>query len=727
MVSIEQPIDAEREVREATTYCRLCEPLCGLIATVEDGRIVKVRGDKEHVFSQGFLCAKAQGYVEITYDPDRVTQPLRRVGGPGEFEPCSWDEALDAVADGLTSVRARYGAPAVATMHGNPLTFSFGAATFLTGFKVALEVKRAYGIASDDGASRMGAVKLLYGPGNYPIPDLWRTHFVLALGTNPLVSKGARCSEPRMREALDSVLERDGRVVIVDPRRTETARRYEHVPVRPGTDAWFLLGILHVLFSEGLEDRAFLDRHTTGLEELRRTVATFDLDVCAAQCRVSAETIRDLARQLAAAPSAVVFGATGTCTQRFGTLNNLLQDLVVAVTGNLDREGGMVLAAGVFDISKYFELMYASGRAEVRTRVHELPGTEGQLPSAGLAPDITVPGEEQIRAVVNVASNMVLTSGAGGGPELADALQQLELFVALDLYVNETNRYAHFILPCTGNYERDDFPLTSQVTGMRPAVWATEAVIDPVGDTRHDWWILNEIARRMGLGGAYSSPELRERSGNGDVVTPMEMLDKMLENSTRPDLTFETLVRDHPHGLSLRPDLPVGNLLGRLRTEDGKIPLACPTLIAEAERLREHIDDPSYPFRVIGMREVRSMNSWMHNVPHLMPDGRLFGARINPADAAAVGIADGDMAEISSKKSSITVRAIVTDDVGPGTIAIPHGWGHHGGGRRANSAGGVSSNLLTSHDLEDIEPIAGMSILNGVPVRLASASAQIST
>ncbi|MEA3020593.1 MAG: hypothetical protein QOI47_2117, partial [Actinomycetota bacterium] len=425
--------------RELTTYCRICDPQCGLIATVEDGRLVKVRGDRDHVHSKGFVCTKAQAMVEVTYDADRLLQPMKRVGGPGEFEPVGWDEALGDIADRLTAIRHRHGAAAFATFLGNPPVIDYATAIWFAGFRAALGVRWAYAIGSEDTASRMAANALLYGSvALMPVPDLWRTHFVLILGANPVVSKGSLVSVPQFREALDSVVQRGGRVVVVDPRRSETASHFEHVPVLAGTDTYLLLGILHTLVSEDLVDHEFLAAHTTGYDRLVELVEPFDADTAAAACRVPSAHIRELARAFAAAPSGVVYGRTGTCTQRFGTLNNLLQDLVMILTGNVENEGGLLFGWGPIDFAKFAEKGGFATYASDRSRVTNMPDVASMFPSTSLVPDITTPGAGQVRALMTLGCNPVLSS-AGGGAELEAALEELELHFSLDLYVNETN------------------------------------------------------------------------------------------------------------------------------------------------------------------------------------------------------------------------------------------------------------------------------------------------
>ena len=694
----------------ATTYCRICEATCGLVATIDDGRIVKMASDPDHVTSHGYFCVKGPAMVEVTYDPDRVLTPLRRVGAPGQFEPCSWDEALADITARIAAVRAQYGADAFANLIGNPPYHCAGTMLFLPMFQTAMQIRNRYSVNSEDGAARLVASYLLYGsPLLMPKPDLWRTNFAIVIGSNPIVAKGSTFTEPRMREALDAIVERGGRVVVIDPRRTETAKRFEHIAVRPGTDAWLLAGMARTILDEGLADNAFIAAHTTGLNDLISALAPFDLATCARHCDVPVATIATLARDLASATSGHIIGRTGTCTQQFGTLTNALQDIVTILTGNFDREGGLLLGWGLFANAA----LEASGDtyASFHSRADNLPEVWGYLPSHALVGDICKPGEGQVRALISIGSNAVVTSGAGAGPKLAHSLEQLDIHVSLDIYMNETNKHADYILPAPTMFERGDFPIMTQAVMLRPALWATRALITPIGDTREEWTVLADLATRLGAGASFFA---------GDTpLTPKTIVDGMLAASARPDLSFETLVAEYPHGVALRPDLPTGNYLAALKTPDQRICLLHPELRQELTLLRDHVAPEGFPLRVIGMRELSSMNSWMHNVEPLMPKRRHYAARVNPANAADAGINSGDLCEITSVQGTIRVTAQLTDDVPPGTIALPHGWGHAGGWQRANASDGANSNLLASYRREDIERLAGMSVLNGIPVRLS--------
>jgi len=717
------------DTREQATYCRICEPTCGLIARVEGDRLVDVRPDPDNPHSQGFMCTKARAMVEVVYDPDRVLYPLKRVGGPGDFERVSWDEALDDIARRLRSIIKKHGRESFATFLGNPVTGNASGGVGYEGFRAATGSPWNYGVNGEDAASFIAACALQFGsPVLMPKPDLWHTDFLLIAGANPAVSHGSTFSEPRVGQAIRGIVERGGRVVVVDPRRTETAKKFEHVPIQPGADAWLLGGMLRTIIDEELYDRAFVERHTNDFARVVGLLRRFDLDRCSSASRVPRETIVDLARAFANAPSAAAYGRTGTCTQRFGTLNNMLINLLNVVTGNLARRGGAVFGWGAVDIARFARASGMDTFGKTHTRVLGLPDAFGMLPSQSLWRDISEPGPGQIRALLLYSGNPVLTSGAGGR-DLERALEQLELHFSLDLYVTETNKYADYVLPAATFFERPDFPLSTIGMMLRPSAFVTDKVIEPRGEAREEWRVFNDIARRMGLGGAYSVGPLRWLARVGIEVDPHLLMDLMLRTGPvgdwfglrRNGLSLRKLRERHPHGVNIHDATPIKPLEQVLATADKRIRLAPRELGDEIERLLGHDDDDAYPFRVIGMRELRSQNSWLHNTSRLVPPDRTPAALLNTDDAASVGIADGDEATIESAHGTISMRVKTTSDVTPGTVVVPHGWGHAGGWQRANAAGGANSNVLTSVQPDDIERVAGMSILNGIPVRIRPA------
>jgi formate dehydrogenase len=713
---------------EKVTFCRICEPLCGMIATVDGGRLVGLRPDRDNPHSKGFCCTKGVAMAQVVNDPDRVTVPLRRVGGPGEFEPTTWDQALGDIGARLKRLRKERGPRAIAVHEGNPPYFSYSAVLWAKSFQKAIGTPWFYGVNSEDGASRVAAYKILYGHcAHMAIPDYRRTEVMLMLGANPWVSKGSFLHDPRMRDHLTAITERGGRVFVVDPRQTETARAFEHIAIRAGTDAWFLLSILNVLVESGLCDEPFIARWTTGFEQWREHLRRFPPETTQALTGVAPEVVRDVALAIGRARSAVVYGRTGTCTQRFGTLTNVLQDLVNILTGNLQRPGGWVWAWSPVAIGPMSERLHLATYDEVHTRVAGLPDSFGFLPSSALADEITVPGEGQIRAVVMIGSNSVVTGPSGR--RLAEALEQLDTFVAMDIYVNETNKHADYVLPCTTMYEREDIPIQFLDRFIRPSLQVTEAVVAAPGECRQEWVILDDIARRMGLGGAYSFWIQRQLARAGLRLSPRRMADLILRTGRggdwfglrRSGWSWRKLATRAPHGVVLHEHLPLAPLKRMIRTKDGRIALTDARIMSELERLEaDGPGDPGYPLRLIGMREMTSHNSWMHNAERLMPESRSLRLRINPADAEAAGLRDGDTACVTSSAGSVRVPVTVTGRMIAGTVALPHGWGHSGGWTRANAAGGVTSNLLASSRPEDVERLAGMSVLNGIPVSVVA-------
>lgn len=713
-------------LEEKVTFCRICEPLCGLIATVEDGRLTSLRPDKDNPTSKGFACTKGVGMAQLVNDPDRVTVPLRRVGGPGEFEPTTWDQALDDIAGRFARSRRVHGPESIALTIGNPMSFSYSATIWSKGFQKAVGTPWYYGINSEDGASRIAAFKILYGQcADIPIPDLRRTNVLVIIGANPWVSKGSILTDPRIREHMTDIVDRGGRVFVVDPRKTETAKVFEHIAIRGGTDPWFLLSLLNVLVDRGLYDEQFVRKWTTGFDQWREVLKQYPPAITEDITGVPAATVVELAEAIGHAKGAVMYGRTGTCTQRFGTFVNALQDFVNIITGNLQRPGGWVWSWPVVPMGKLAQMTKLDTYDQVHTRVAGLPDSYGILPANALADDISTPGEGQIRAMLLLASNCV--SSSPDGERLASALSGLETMVSLDLYVNETNRHAHYILPVTTMYEREDLVIAFLDKQVRPSLQVTEPVVAPIGESRQEWEILDEIARRMGLGSADSLWIQRQLARTGLRLRPRAMADLLLRFGKAGDMfglrrggwSWRKLIDKAPHGVVLHEYIPLEPLESYIRTPDKRIPLADPRIMSELSRLES--EGPivvGYPLRLIGMREMKSHNSWMHNTERMMPPQRELTLRISPKDATESGVQEGDSITVTSKTGSIRVPVTITDDMTPGTVALPHGWGHNGGWRRANAAGGVSSNQISSSRPEDLERLAAMSVLNGIPVRL---------
>lgn len=718
-------------VEQRVTYCRLCEALCGLIATVEGGRLQSLQPDPDHPLSRGRVCPKGIAFAEVQNDPDRVLTPLRR-RADGTFDEVGWDEALDDIAARLSRILAAHGAGAVGQYFGNPIAFGYATGIWSGFFLSRLGGHHQYSSGSQDINSRFVASKLLYGAASQiPFPDLPRTDFLFMLGANPLVSHGSGVRTPRVKDDLSAIVARGGRVVVVDPRRTETARAHEHLAVRPDSDAWLLLSMLHVIFDEGLADTAALDAQTTDWRTLRERARAFPPEVTGPRTGVDADVLRTLARDFATARAAAAYGRTGACLGRHGTLVSFLLDALSIVTGNLDRPGGTLFARAVVPLEDLGEKAGKMSYDTARSRVGGLPEVISTYPATLMAEEIITPGDGQLRALFVTAGNPVLT--VPNGPMLEKALDELDLLVSLDLYVNETNSHADYILPATTFLERYDVPYSLANCSAAVFAQATEPVVPAYGQARNEWEVFDELARRMGLSLFATGPLERfngvlswlDRRGVARL-TPRRLVELLMRIGPYGDRfglrrngINPRKLRDNPHGIVLSEVAPTGIRAEAVKHPHGRVALAPAEILNEIECLGDrHPDDPAFPLRAIGLREIRSLNSWMHNCPTLMKGDRRHRARIHPDDAAAAGLTDGARVRVSSRDGAIETEVLVTDEVPAGTVAIPHGWGHRGGWQLANQSGGANVNELTSNDPADLERLAGMSVLNGVAVRI---------
>ncbi len=704
------------------TFCRICEAFCGLVATVKDGRVTEIAPDRDNPHSQGHVCVKGIRMAGVTHDPDRVTRPLKRVGGPGEFEPVSWDEALDAIAAQLKAIRAEHGDGAIASYLGNPTAFSTNAISGFGEFMASMGSYKLYGAGSQDSNARMVSNYIVHGaPFPAALPDLANCDMLLIVGANPLVSNGWMMCAPRMRHDFDAIAER-GRVVVVDPRLTETAQRYEHLAIRPDGDAWLLLGMMRVIVDEGLVDREFIEADTIGWAELEPRIRAADLDEAAAQTGISADAIAALARDFATTKRAVIYVGLGLCRGKFGMLGGFLHSALNAITGRYGRPGGsrfgqQVLARGANPLT-------GGSYGDLRTRIGGVPAIAGKMACALLPADIEEEGEGQVRALIISAGNPVV-SGPGGA-RLAGALRKLELMVALDFYHNETNRNAHYILPTPSFLERAEWPFIAMGALLRPFIQYTDAVIPPVGESRDDYWIYSEITRRMGIDAPSPSPEKQAMAREGKLPDPVGLIDVALRKGPvgdlfgeRPEGWSRERLLEHPHGVLIE-DLPDDAHLWRDRIahEDGKLHLWHEILGSEFERLFATRGAAPAKLTLIGRRDIRSINSWMHNVDRLVRSQQPT-LLVHPQDAADHAIADGDLVRVWNDNGAIEIPAEISTDVMRGVVSYPHGWGHAAGWRRANETEGQNMNLLLGLGVESVEFVSGMTLIDCLPVSIA--------
>ena len=711
-------------VKTVSTFCRVCEPFCGVLAEIEDDRITGIKPNPDHISSQGHFCKKAAAMIDVTYDTDRILHPMKRTGGPGEFVRISWEQALDEICADLKQTQKAYGKPSLAFYRGNPALFSYANALVMNGFCEALDIKWRYDADGEDGAAIKAAFSLLFGSiGAMTVPDLWHSDYVLVIGANPLVSHGSSISEPRVAMALKDVRKRGGQVVVVDPRRTETAKRNTHLAIQAGSDAYFLAALIGEVIKNDWLDIDFINNHTSGFRQLKGALQDCSPEWGESHTGIPAATIREVAKSFATTKRACIHYRLGTSTQRFGTLTTMLINCLTVITGHLGQEGGQKFSAGIVDLGR----IAGNSLGQLTAPGSGLPDTGGSLPSVSLIEDIEKPTSEQVKALIMIAANPCLSS-TGAGAKMDAALQKLNLFVSIDLYMNETNRFADYILPSAAMFEREDVPLLGFAEMLRPTLYATEAVIPKQGEAREDWQILDEICRRMGQGSTMPGKPLRVLAKLGLRTKPKHLIDLLIRTSKVGDkyglrptgLSLKKLQTDYPNGYLLHERLPDADISEKIYTADKKIHLATEQLCSEIKRLKtdDFYHDKRYPLRLIGLREKLTHNSWMHNTLSTQNSSYSHSARIHPLDAQERGIEEGDLIEVRSPYGQLEIPAKLTDTMNPGNIAIPHGWGHQGGWQKANALGGVNSNIIASDNPDDMDKISGIATLNGIPVNL---------
>jgi len=718
-------------MRSAYRTCPFCEATCGLEVTLSDaGEVVSVRGDAEDVFSRGFLCPKGVGLQAFHEDPDRVRTPLVRAADGGGFREASWEEAFVLIAERLPrALGGPAGRDGVAVYLGNPSAHNLSNLLYGRVLLKALGTKNVFSASTVDQYPKQMASALMFGGGSVvPVPDLDRTSYVLMLGANPLASNGSLMTAPDVRGRLTALQARGGKLVVVDPRRTRTARvADEHVPIRPGTDALLLMALLQVIFAEGLEDAHPL---ADGVDVVRALCADFTPEAVAGATGVPAEVARRLARELAAADAGVVYGRIGTTTQAFGTTTSWLIDVLNAVTGNLDRPGG-----AMFPLPAHVARGTGSGRGarfgRWASRVRGAGEVFGELPAACLAEEIDTPGDGQVRALITIAGNPVVSTP--NSARLDAALASLDFMVAIDVYVNETTRHADVILPGPSPLEKAHYDLALYGFAVRNMANFSPPVLPAT--MPEEWETLLRLAAIAGGAGTdvdvaaldgMVAADVAGRAGlepDAALRGPERLLDLMLRGGAY-GLSLADL-RAAPHGIDLGPLEP--RLPEALKTPSGRVELAPDLLVADVERLHAALDAADEGGMVlVGRRDLRSNNSWMHNLPKLVSGPPRCTAWVHPDDAARLGLEEGGAVRIASRVGEIEVPVEVTEDVMPGVVSVPHGWGHDADGVElavARAHAGTNSNLLT--DEAALEPLSGTAILNGIPVTLAPVAAPV--
>ncbi|MBC7558802.1 MAG: molybdopterin-dependent oxidoreductase [Dermatophilaceae bacterium] len=761
-------LPAERSVDAGNPgyrVCPLCEATCGLEPTIEAGAISNVRGDRDDVLSKGFICPKGAAFGHLDNDPDRLRSPMVRDGE--QWREAGWDEAFALVAAGLGKVVAAHGRQSVGLYLGNPNVHTLAGGLYAAGLARALGSPNIFSASTVDQMPKHVSCGLMFGdPLAIPVPDLDRTDFLLILGANPLESNGSLATAPDWPGRLKALRARGGRLVVVDPRSTRTAALADmHLAIRPGTDSYLLAALTTEIMGSGLVALGGLADRVSGLDELPGMLAGFTPELAGQICGIAPWAIRALARDLAAAPTAAVYGRIGTSTTQFGTIASWLVDVLNVLTGNLDRPGG-----AMFALAPHRRRGTGSGQGfrlgRWSSRVRSAPEVKGELPAAVMAEEMSTPGEGQIRAMITVAGNPVLSTP--GGAALDAAMADLVFMVAVDPYLNETTRRADVILPPpppsrSAHYDLafGDLAIRNTARFNPPSLPLEDGQLDEptilarltliaLGEPDAPARSVDDAVVRQTLTKAVQDPSsaVHQRDpaelatlldGSNSTEQRLDMLLRLgaygdgfgngpgyvdagdPAGPRRTGLSLQALT-EAPHGIDLGPLEP--RIPEILKTPSGRVELAPQQIRQDLDRLRAGIDERRDGLVLIGRRHLRSNNSWMHNLAVLNSGSNTCTLQMHPDTAAGLGVADGDDARVTSRCGEVTVPVEVTDGIRAGVVSLPHGWGHSAGGTRGAVAAarpGVNTNLLT--DPLSLDPLSGTSVLNGIPVTVEPARA----
>ena len=689
--------------------CNICEAMCGLEIQHRGSEILSIKGDNNDPFSHGHICPKAVALQDFYNDEDRLKTPMRRTADG--WQEISWDEAFGEIASRFRAIQQEHGQDAVGVYLGNPNAHNFGNAIMLPRFFKALGTNNRYSSASADQLPHHVASNYMLGAGMLiPVPDIDHTDFMLIIGANPIVSNGSLMTAPGVGKRLKAIQQRGGKVVVVDPRRTETAKKADqHLFIRPETDALFMLALVHTLFEEQLVTLGHLEDRIDGLELLAEAVKPYSPETVADACGMSANAIRELAREMAAAKSAVCYSRMGASTQSFGGLCQWLNNVLNILTGNFDSRGGAMFPQPAFDLVRDKKGKPSSyGRYE--SRVRKLPYFNNEFPVATLADEILTQGEGQIRAMITIAGNPVLS--APGGARLEEAFDALDFMVSVDIYLNETTRHADIILPATTGLEVPHFDVFFNSFAVRNTAKFSEPMFEKSPNQKHDWEILRDLALQLtGL--------------EDDGVTPEAMLDLGLKHGAygKEGMSLETL-KANPHGVDLGPLQPC--LEQRIQTEDGRIRIAPELYLDDLKRLNDSgllqaNQNSDYPFTLVSRRLPRSHNTWTQNSHRLVKGKNPCTLQMNASDVSKLGLEDGQLATVSSATGSIELPVEIDDDMFEGVVSMPQGWGHNRPDTAmsiAQGQPGVSMNDVT--DSRRIDALTGNAAFNGTRVAVRS-------
>lgn len=718
-----------------TTFCRICEATCGLEVEVDDNRIIAIEPDREHVVSKGYVCLKGTRFADVQHSPDRVTAPMKRVGD--QWQDISWDQAMAEIGAKSKQLIRDFGGNSIGHFVGSPAGANVLAPMFRNGLFKGIGSHRLYGTPSTDTVNKFRVAEDMYGSPYYiDFPDVFHTEFLMVIGANPTISGNSLYHLPRSQMAMRDIGKRGGRVVFINPRRIESAEAGEHVFIRPDTDVYFLAAFLNALIQSGAVDEPRIREHMSGFDELAATVAPWTAERQAAATGVSAETFNDLVAAHRAARGAALYMSTGVNQGRSGSLCYWLLQAINAVSGNLDARGGALMGKGIFDMPRMVKENGEYTRKQLRD--DGFPVIIDNHPSNLLVDDITNRGDDRLRALIVEASNPLLACGNPNG-RMEQALAELELLVAVDLFRNETGNLAHYILPATTWMERPDIPYALQsMFGNMPVRYMSysDPVLEPPPQVRHEWWIMSRLAEAMGVkmfGSTLASIGLKlntrlayakSRWLRKLAVTPEILIGGMLKKYGIG--TREQFLNEYRHG-KLLGDHPPGDFLGqRVLTDDGRVQLAAAELVdafnSRVEALYAGDLADRDRLKLIGKRELRRMNSWLCNSGAMGKDSTNY-LYMHPEDASAAGLREGQGARVRSDHGAIELPVRISEEMMPRTVAIPHGWGHEraDGLSLASRRAGVNVNWLAGDGPEHTEQLSGMSHLSGILVEVEAA------
>jgi anaerobic selenocysteine-containing dehydrogenase len=732
--------------------CPICEATCGLELDISGREVKAVRGDQNDIFSEGYLCPKGVAVQDLDSDPDRLRHPMIRSGN--EWRKASWEEAFQLIDKKLNQIISESGRNAVSLYLGNPIVHNTSLSLYSPVLRSALRTQNVYTASSVDQIPKQLVSGLLFGNGmSIPIPDIDRCSHLLILGANPLVSNGSMMTAPNFGERLKRLQARGGKVIVIDPYKTKTAKMAdEHQFIQPGSDAFLLFAMLHVLIEENLTELNISEDLIEGLEEVKQAAKLFSPEKVADRCGISAENIRKLTRDFAHADSAVIYGRIGTCTQEFGSLASWLPEVIHILTGNMDCEGGVMFTTPAHG-SPNSKGAPGKGRGfktgRYRSRVRDFPEIMGEFPVVCLSEEIETEGEGQIRAMITVAGNPVISNP--NSQRIEAAIQSLDFMVSLDIYLNETTRHADVILPGLSPLENSHYDLIFSQLAIENHARYSPALFEKPDDLNYEWETILTLAGILyGMGTDINRSKMdddimlkliqREAKNEESLIHGREASEILgeLKPSSGPDRMIDFMLRtgphgegfgkneegisleklkENPHGINFGPMKP--RLPEMLRTRSGKIELAPKLILEDIERLKKSMDNSSGELVLIGKRDLRSNNSWMHNIPRLVSGKTRCVMQIHPDDARKHDIQDGEIATLTSRVGTIKITALVTEDITPGVVSIPHGWGHDQSDIQLSVAkehAGINSNILADDQLIDLP--SGNAVLSGIPVTL---------